>query len=163
MKAFCPEGRSCSFFSSNPCSCRAGPLLSSKPPLLQLQPCPAGPLLNPKRQCLPRRPTASANGRRYTQASEAPAPQGNRHPTAPQRHPHATTLRTPHSCPKASNFGLTHHLDVRRSPTPRWEPGPLGKRSWACKAADKRLQPCLQGAQATAWTAKCPGTPEHRP
>ena len=63
-------------------------------------------------------PTASASGRQRAQPSEAPAPQGSRHPTAPQRHPHATTLRTPHSCPKASNFSLTHLLDVRQSPTP---------------------------------------------
>lgn len=69
--------------------------------------------------------------------------------------PRRSTLELEAVALASSSRGFS--LDVRRSPTPSWEPGPLGKRSWACKAADKRLQPCLQGAQAAAWTAKCLG------
>ena len=158
MKAFYPEGLSCSFFSSK--LALASPFPSSaQSRRLSSSLLPRRSTLEPEASALASSShgfcqwTSTHSGPRSSSSSREPL---HNSPTATssRHHPHKPP---PHSCPKASSFSSTHRLDVRQSPTPSWEPGPLGKRGWARQSSGQEAAALLTGGSSRCLHCKVPG------
>lgn len=103
--------------------------------------------------------TNSSAWRIWGAPSPERAPHSTAWPLAQPCHPPDQTPRQPVT--KTAEMSFFHLRDAQQSSSRCWSwarrRAPWANRAGQAKQRPDRLHPCLQGARAAAWTAKCPG------